>query len=129
MQSGRLSEMWRAYISLSEAENRQAFVRTLRSVVDVGGQTVSAADRLYLAEAVPTLIVWGDHDTIIPVEHAYAAHEAMPGSRLEIFEGVGHFAQTEAPERLVDVMIDFMESTVPADRDTHVYRELLTHHG
>src|SRR6476646_11545823 len=104
IRSGRIAEMWRAYASLAEPENRQAFVRTLRAVVDLGGQTVSAADRLYLAEAVPTLIVWGDHDAIIPVDHAYAAHEAMPGSRLEIFPGIGHFPQTEAPERLVEVL-------------------------
>jgi pimeloyl-ACP methyl ester carboxylesterase len=106
--------MWRAYASLAAAENRQAFVRTLRSVVDVGGQTVSANDRLYLAAAVPTMIVWGDHDDIIPVSHAYEAHDAIPGSRLEIFEGVRHFPQSEAPDRFVDVLLDFMATTAPA---------------
>jgi pimeloyl-ACP methyl ester carboxylesterase len=125
IRSGRMAEMWRAYASLAEPENRQAFIRTLRSVVDLGGQTVSAADRLYLAEAVPTLIVWGDHDTIIPVEHAYAAHEAMPGSRIEIFPGVGHFPQTEAPERLVEVLTDFIATTDPADDRLEELQHLL----
>ena len=91
----RMAEMWRAYASLTEHANQNAFVHTLRSVVDPGGQTVSAMDRLYLAAHVPTLIVWGDRDTVIPVRHAYAAHEAIPGSRLKIIEGVGHFPHVE----------------------------------
>jgi pimeloyl-ACP methyl ester carboxylesterase len=111
---GRIAEMWSAYASLAEAENRQAFVRTIKSVVDPGGQTVSAMDRLYLASAMPTLIVWGERDDIIPVSHAHAAHQAMPGSRLEIIEGVGHFPQIEAPEQFVEMLVDFIDSTEPA---------------
>jgi pimeloyl-ACP methyl ester carboxylesterase len=120
-----MAEMWRAYASLADAENRQAFVRTLRSAVDLGGQVVSANDRLYLAAAVPTQIIWGDHDDIIPVAHAYAAHEAMPGSRLEIFEGVRHFPHSEDPERFVEVLVDFMETTEPAHPGTVRLRDLL----
>jgi pimeloyl-ACP methyl ester carboxylesterase len=121
----RFAEMWRAYSSLAEPNNRQAFIRTLRAVVDVGGQTVSANDRLYLAQAVPTLIVWGDHDTIIPVEHAYAAHEAMPGSRLEIFPGIGHFPQSEDPQHFVDVLADFVDTSEPAETGDAHLRQLL----
>jgi pimeloyl-ACP methyl ester carboxylesterase len=111
---GRVAEMWSAYASLAEAENRQAFVRTIKSVIDPGGQTVSAMDRLYLASPMPTLIVWGDRDDIIPVSHAYAAHEAVPGSRLVIIEGVGHFPQIEAPEQFVNALLEFIGSTEPA---------------
>ena len=74
-------QMWRAYTSLAEPETRSAFLHTLRSVVDRHGQRVNAMDRLYLAASMPTMIVWGDRDRIIPVAHAYAAHEAIPGSR------------------------------------------------
>jgi pimeloyl-ACP methyl ester carboxylesterase len=125
IRSSWMAEMWRAYASLADAENRQAFVRTLRSVVDLGGQVVNANDRLYLAAAVPTLIIWGDHDDIIPVEHAYEAHEAIPGSRLEIFEGVRHFPQCEAPDRFVDVVCDFMATTEPAVSGHGRLRQLL----
>jgi pimeloyl-ACP methyl ester carboxylesterase len=111
---GRFGEMWSAYASLAESENRQAFARTIRSVIDPGGQTVSAMDRLYLAKAMPTLIIWGDRDDIIPVSHAHAAHQAMPGSRLAIIEGVGHFPQIEAPEQFVDTLLDFIDSTEPS---------------
>jgi pimeloyl-ACP methyl ester carboxylesterase len=114
IQLGRFGEMWSAYASLAESENRRAFARTIRSVIDPGGQTVSAMDRLYLATQMPTLIIWGDRDDIIPVSHAYAANRAMPGSRLVIVEGAGHFPQIEAPERFVDALLDFIESTVPA---------------
>jgi pimeloyl-ACP methyl ester carboxylesterase len=62
----------------------------------------------------PTLIVWGDADPIIPVEHARAAHTAIPGSQLEVFEGVGHYPHCEAPERFVAVLTEFIEATVPA---------------
>jgi pimeloyl-ACP methyl ester carboxylesterase len=120
-----MAEMWRAYASLADAENRRAFVRTLRSVVDLGGQVVSANDRLYLAAAAPTLIIWGDRDDIIPVAHAYAAHEAMPGSRLEVFEGVRHFPQSEVPDRFVEVLLDFIETTEPARPRPDQLRRLL----
>ena len=109
-----VAEMWRAYASLAEPENRRAFVRTLRAVIDPGGQSVSARDRLYLAAGVPTLIMWGDEDPIIPVAHAHAAHEAIPGSRLEIFAGAGHFLHVEEPVRFAEVLTDFVESTAAA---------------
>ncbi len=44
----------------------------------------------YLAADVPTLIVWSEHDPIIPVTHAYATHAHLPGSRLEIIPGRSH---------------------------------------
>ena len=119
-----LEEIWQAYASLTETGNRQAFVRTLRAVIDLGGQSVSATDRLYLAAARPTLIVWGDRDPIIPVEHAYAAHAAMPGSRLEVFEGVGHFPHLECPDRFVEVLLDFLATTETL-ADPEVLRQLL----
>jgi pimeloyl-ACP methyl ester carboxylesterase len=124
LRSERAAESWRAYASLTESANRQAFVRTVRAVIDPGGQSVSATDRLYLAARVPTLIVWGDRDGIIPVEHAYAAHEAIPGSRLEIIPGAGHFPHAEEPVRFAEVLRDFVRTTDPApgDRDDMIAR-------
>jgi pimeloyl-ACP methyl ester carboxylesterase len=118
-------EMWRAYASLSELESRRAFVRTLRGVVDPGGQSVNAMDRLYLAARMPTLIVWGDRDTIIPVSHARAAHEAIPGSRLEIIEGAGHFPHVEEPLRFVELLSEFIDSTQPNRVTAEELRALL----
>jgi pimeloyl-ACP methyl ester carboxylesterase len=109
-----VNELWRAYSSLGDADTRHDFLRTLRAVIDQGGQAVSAANRLHLAAQMPTLIVWGDSDPIIPVHHAFSAHEAIEGSRLEIFEGVGHFPHCESPARFVTVMTEFIENTAPA---------------
>jgi len=120
-----VEEMWRSYASLAEADTRRAFFRTLHAVIDLGGQAVSATDRLYLASQVPTLIVWGADDPIIPVSHGVAANEAMPGSRLVIFDGVGHYPHCEDPERFVQVLIDFIESTAPAQLSEVRWRELL----
>jgi len=116
LRSPRLTEMWRSYASLAGAENRKAFVRTIRGVIEPGGQIVSALDRLYLAANLPALIVWGDRDNIIPVAHATVAHDAIPGSRLEILEGVGHFPHVEAPDRFLAVLTDFLASTTAGPR-------------
>ena len=107
-------EMWRAYTSLIDSSTRTAFLHTLRSVVDLRGQRVSAADRLYLAARVPTLIIWGDEDPIIPVSHADTAHEALPGSRLVIMPGVGHFPHCEQPREFSRLVTDFIDDTEPA---------------
>ena len=107
-------EVWRSYASLADPENRRAFFRSLHDVVEFGGQAVSALGRLNRAARLPTLIVWGAQDPFIPVRHAVAAHKVIPGSRLEIFDGVGHYPHCEAPERFVEVLIDFIDSTKPA---------------
>jgi hypothetical protein len=63
---------------------------------------------------MPTLIVWGDHDRIIPLDHAYRAHEAIPNSRLEVIEGVGHYPLVEEPVRFVEILRDFLRTTEPS---------------
>ena len=107
-------EIWRSYASLADAESRRAFFRSLRDVIDFRGQAVSALGRLHRAAQLPTLIVWGAQDPFIPVSHAVATHAAIPGSRLEIFDGVGHYPHCEAPERFARVLVDFIASTEPA---------------
>lgn len=122
----QIEEEWRSYVSLTEPETRTAFVRTLRAVIDMSGQTVSAHDRLYLASRLPTLVVWGQRDRIIPVEHAHAAHAAIPNSRLVIFDESGHFPHVEEPEHFVDVVRDFLTTTEPMQLAEPEWRALLT---
>lgn len=107
-------EMWHSYASLAEAESRRAFFRGLRDVVDLRGQAVSALSRLHHTAKLPTLILWGARDPFIPVSHARIAHAAISGSRLVIFEGVGHYPHCEVPERFVETIVDFIASTEPA---------------
>ncbi len=111
IQAPRAGQMWQAYCSLADAESRHAFFRTLRSVVDYRGQAVSALNKLHLTGDIPTLLIWGDHDRIIPVSHAYAARDALTGCRLEVLDGVGHFPHVEAPTAVADILEDFIVST------------------
>jgi pimeloyl-ACP methyl ester carboxylesterase len=94
-----------------------AFSRTLRAVVDGRGQLVTMLDRSYLMPSVPKQIIWGADDIVIPVSHARIAHAAMPESRLDIFEGSGHLPFHDHPERFVDVVERFIDSTSPAQHD------------
>ncbi len=111
--------------SLADADARQAFIHTARSVIDPRGQRVDARDRLYLSDGVPSLIVWGEKDRIIPVAHGRRAHELMPQSRLEVFPGAGHFPHNDDPERFVRLLTGFIESTRPADLDERRVEALL----
>lgn len=110
-------EVWRGFGTFADADTRAAFFHTMRTVIDLGGQRAIATDRLYLAGHMPTLIVWGGRDRIIPVQHAEAAHAAIGGSRLEVFEEAGHFPYLDSPFRFVSVLTDFIRSTKPADVD------------
>jgi pimeloyl-ACP methyl ester carboxylesterase len=117
-----VAEVARGYASLEDPARRAAFLDTLRAVVGTRGQRVHAGDRLYLAEAVPVLIVWGARDSIIPVRHGEDAHRAIPGSRLEVFEDVGHMPQLEAPGRFIAVLERFLRETEPAKFDRDEWR-------
>jgi pimeloyl-ACP methyl ester carboxylesterase len=120
-----LQEMGRGYASLVEADAQQAFVNTLRSVIDAGGQKVSAIDRLYLAERLPTLIIWGDRDPIIPIEHGRAAHAEIPNSRMVEITGSRHWPQLEQPRQVCNELTAFISSTEPFEFDLELMREQL----
>jgi len=63
-----------------------------------------------------------DHRRPADVE---AAHAAIPGSRLEIFEGAGHFPHAEYPERFAEVVTEFIDSTRPASRNAGEDRSVI----
>jgi len=109
--SDDLEVLARGFASLDNAGSRQAFLHTVRSVIEPGGQRVSAQDRLSLAALLPTLIVWGERDSIIPVGHGAAAHEAMPGSRFEVFPDAGHMPHDADPERFAALLTEFCATT------------------
>ncbi|MCA8889278.1 MAG: alpha/beta fold hydrolase [Parvularculaceae bacterium] len=56
----------------------------------------------------PTLIIWGEDDLVLPLDHGTRLHEAIAGSQLVIYPGVGHVPQEEAAEESVEVVIDFL---------------------
>jgi pimeloyl-ACP methyl ester carboxylesterase len=124
-----LEEIWRGFSSLNDVGARAAFIHTLRGIVDPGGQRVNATDRLYLAQRVPTMLLWGERDPIIPVRHGRAAHELIPNSRFETFARAGHFPHRSDPREFVRVFEDFVESTEPAEVNEDDFRELLRNGG
>lgn len=129
----RHSQAWRAerkelarhLASLADPGARRAYLHEVDATIDLRGQRLTATNRLYLTEAVPSLIVWGERDRIIPVQHGHRAASAMPGSRLEIFPAAGHFPHHAEPRRFVDVLTDFIEDTAPASLDTDAVRKLV----
>lgn len=106
------SDRFEARPTLANRDNRQAFLRTLRSVVDFRGQAVSALNRLCIADVLPALIISGDQDQVIPVEHARAAHRRLPNSRLHVIAGVHHHPPTERPETVAGLIDEFVATTV-----------------
>jgi pimeloyl-ACP methyl ester carboxylesterase len=74
---------------------------------------------------MPTLIVWGDRDPMIPVAHGIAAHEQIPHSRLERFPDAGHYPFEEDPERFVRVLREFIAMHDPSDYDEDEIRRRL----
>jgi pimeloyl-ACP methyl ester carboxylesterase len=103
----------RALSPLENADARGAFLHTLRAVIDVHGQRVSATDRLYLLESLPTMIVWGERDNTIPLNHGRNAHEAIPHSRFRTLPQAAHFPHLEDPDGLSEVLREFIQTTQP----------------
>src|SRR4051812_30631628 len=127
---GRVAkELGRSVSALADNQTREAFHATLRAVVGPDGQRVFAGDRLYLAEEMPTLIVWGERDAIIPVGHGRRAHSAMPGSHFVVLEKAGHFAPLEDPDGTIRALRDFVAAEAPADPNPDRFRELLRSGG
>jgi pimeloyl-ACP methyl ester carboxylesterase len=120
-----LAEAGDALLALKDVEARRAFLRTLRGVADAHGQAVSALDRLYLANAVPMLVVWGSRDPIVPALHADTVRSLVPTARVEVFRGAGHWPHLDDPQRFCDVLLDFISTTEPAQHDLESWRRLL----
>lgn len=103
-----ITAIWQGFSSLGDRESRRAFLATTRAVIDPGGQTVSAHDYLPDVLPIPTLVVWGSRDRMIPAWHAITAQRSIPGCRVELFEGAGHFPHLDEPDRFADVLREFI---------------------
>ena len=121
--------MLAVFDALPNTEARQAILRTLRSGVDWQGQVITMLDRAYLAEGVPTLIIWGRRDAIIPLGHGRLAHLAFPGSELEIFDEAGHFPHHTDPVRFVRVVRQFVGRPIRPTYEPGEWRDRLMRGG
>jgi pimeloyl-ACP methyl ester carboxylesterase len=124
-----LQALARALRPLENGEARQAFLQTLRAVIDVHGQRVSATDRLYLLERMPTMIVWGERDNTIPLQHGRKAHEAIPHSHFKTLPRASHFPHLEDPEGLSQALREFIRDTQPGTIDDADWGAVLSRHS
>ena len=113
-----LGAIWRGFRTLGDRGSRAAFLSTTRAVIDIGGQTISARDHLDGTLPVPTLIVWGTRDHMIPAAHAAAAQQAVPECQVELFEGAGHFPHLDDPDRFARVLRAFVAAGAGPDPTT-----------
>jgi pimeloyl-ACP methyl ester carboxylesterase len=115
----------RALRPLQDAGSRRAFLETLRSVIDVRGQRVSARDRLYLVGDLPMLVVWGERDRTIPLHHGRHTAAAIPQARFETLPRAAHFPHLDDPEGLAGILRDFLEATEPDPIDDADWGEVV----
>lgn len=119
------THLMRVFDALPDASARLAFVRTLRAAVDWKGQAITMLDRCYLTQGMPTLLVWGARDAVIPVAHAHKAHGAMPGSQLHVFPEVGHFPHQDKPTDFLRLFQAFHAGTDPNTHSAEDWRSVL----
>ena len=108
-----LPYMLRQMATLDDPETRRSFLATIRAVIEPGGQGINATDRLHLAAGLPTMIVWGEDDRMIPSGHGSAAAELVPDCRFELIPGAGHYPHEDSPELFAEVVADFISTTQP----------------
>jgi len=59
---------------------------------------------------IPTLILWGEKDDVLPIEDAYYIKEEIRGSEFKIIPGARHSPHREAPEELAENIVQFIKS-------------------
>ena len=117
-----LAHIWHG---LRDRSTRSAFLRTLRGVIDVRGQSISSRDRTYLTAGVPTLLVWGARDPVLPVAHVHAVADALPEAQVDIVPRAGHTPHRTDVQHFVSVVSAFIDTTDPAVHEPTVWRTLL----
>jgi pimeloyl-ACP methyl ester carboxylesterase len=120
-----LREALTVYTGLRSPAARSAFLHVLNHVIDWRGQLVTMRDRAYMTAGMPTLIVWGERDSVVPARHAVRASREMPHSRLVMMPGVGHFPHRERPEAFTRSLVEFVADTTPSTWDAGQWRSLL----
>jgi 4,5:9,10-diseco-3-hydroxy-5,9,17-trioxoandrosta-1(10),2-diene-4-oate hydrolase len=91
---------------------RDNLLHATRIGVSFGGQDDSINSRGRLHEIkVPTLLIWGRQDGVIPLQHGEIARELIAGSKLTVIDDCGHVPQIEHPDRFVEEVERFLART------------------
>jgi len=86
---------------------RQCYLAVIHKGIGQRGQRYVLLDRLPQIR-VPTLLVWGAEDRLLPVRQAHAAAARLPDSRLHVLPECGHCPQMEKPEEFNRLVLDFL---------------------
>jgi pimeloyl-ACP methyl ester carboxylesterase len=78
-----------------------------KHIMNVKGQTTVLANRLSEL-LMPTLLVWGAKDNIVPVRHAYVAAERIPHCQVRVFQGSGHSVYRQRIGEFSDMLVRFL---------------------
>jgi pimeloyl-ACP methyl ester carboxylesterase len=105
--------MVKRYTDLARAPGHRDMLVEL--MLDRTRRNYATPERL-AALSVPTLILEGDHDALVPPEHAQQFKDAIPNAQLVMFEGVGHAPQEEIPDQSASVVNDFLNRVVQGRR-------------
>ena len=96
-------------------EPAKAMMAGNRAALQVYGGTAMADPGLLgrlPSVTVPTLVVWGEADRMIPPEHGQAYAAAIPGAQFLLIREAGHLPQLETPDQLAQVVRDFSQARV-----------------
>lgn len=102
-----------ALSGLTDDQQRRAFFRTARTVIDWRGQTVSATRQLGLLRDVPLLVAWGADDKTIPPHHHHGLAAQVPNAVTVEIADAGHYPHETAPVQLLCAMQTFLSTTQP----------------
>lgn len=93
---------------LHELDSRRSFLRMVRAIGSLGGQTVSALPHLPKHEETPFLLIWGAADPIIPLSHGQVATALLPHAHLAIVPDCYHQPHLEVPEEFLRLTREFL---------------------
>ncbi len=87
------------------------FLMILRQIVDIRGAREEILDpimnNLYKI-AQPVLIIWGEKDGVLPIQHGYLGKEKLPHAKLKIMEGCGHIPFFEKSDEFNELVLNFL---------------------
>ncbi len=98
------------YYELSlRAGNRRALMLALRQALQSRDAQDADAVRIRTL-SIPTLILWGRLDRVVPLADAQRFHQDIAGSRLVVFDGLGHVPEEEDPDTSLEALNAFLSS-------------------
>jgi pimeloyl-ACP methyl ester carboxylesterase len=111
---------------MTDDHQRQAFLRTARTVIEWRRQTVSATRQLGLLGEIPLLVAWGANDKTVPPQRHHALAECVPHALTVEIADAGHYPHETTPTQLLSALQTFLAATKPFHYVEDRWVQLLT---